>query len=452
MIGRFDPTGGALMALGMGAVAAMVLAPLAHTKAVRAVAAGSLAAALILTWFRLGIETGFPSDLMIEDRMAQFGRFVICLSALGALSFLRPAAPSKEAPALILIGTLGAAVLCGATHAATVFLGLEVVTLTLISLFVLPLTRPALEAGYKLLILGGIGAGTILFGFALVYAGTGKLGIDAWSQRGLLISFGAALLLSGFAFKLSLFPFQMWTPDAFTGAPAASAAFAGVVSKTAVAIALLRVSLASPPEPIWRLGLGLTGGASILLANLQALRQNSLARMLGYSSIAHSGYLAATIASGAEMAPGAVLFYVASYAPALIGTLCVAGLLGDATTIDDVRGLIWRNPLMGAVLVLSLLSLAGLPPTVGFLAKVYVFLALIQAEAWGLLAVLVTGSAIGLYVYFRFIAVACRRAPRSGTTDAAWADTATLMVCAVILIVFGVYPAPLIDAVGLAAP
>jgi NADH-quinone oxidoreductase subunit N len=449
----FDVTGGSLIVLGAGAVATMLLTPLAQPRAVRFVAAGTLLAAAILTLARFGAADIAASELMLDDGMARFCRLLVCLSGLASLVFLRPPPPAKEAAALTLIATLGAAILCSAQHASTIFLGLEVVTLSLIALFVLPLTRPALEAGYKLLILGGIGASTLLFAFALAYAAAGQLGLDAWSQRGLLVGLGTALLLAGLAFKFSLVPFQMWTPDAFTGAPAAAAAFAGVASKVAVAVVLLRIDAAGPPEPVWSLGLAVTGGASILLGNLQALKQGQLTRMLGYSSIAHSGYLAVIVASGAVSGSEAVLFYLASYAPALIAALCVASALGEGATIKDVRGLIWRRPIAGAALVLAMLSLAGLPPTVGFFGKFYLFVALIEAKAWWLLAIAAVGSALGLYVYFRYLTVAFRQPPSEARPMlTALSDSVVVGICAVLILGFGVYPVPLIDAVRLSLP
>lgn len=441
-----------LIALGVGAVVAMLLAPGVDRRAVRGIAAIALATSVALAVLRIGTPATVVHGLFLDDGMARFGTVLVGLSGLAALAFLRPALPAREAPALVLLATLGAAVLCGASHAATVFLGLELVTLALISMFVLPLTRDALEAGYKMLILGGAGAGTLLFGFALVYAATGTLALDGWSQRGMLVSLGAALMLAGVAFKFSLVPFHMWTPDAFSGAPAAAAAFAGVGSKIAVALVLLRIDAAGLPEPAWSLGLAWMGAASILLGNLLALRQVSITRMLGYSSIAHSGYLAVILASGAVSAPEAVLFYIASYAPALIAGLCVAALLGGTATLEDARGLLWHRPLAGIAFVLSLLSLAGLPAAVGFFGKFYLFTALIQGQAWALLAIAATGSALGIAYYARFAAVACRQGTRDGVPAPRWPDGAVLTACAAVILALGIYPMPLVQAARLALP
>ncbi|MDT8854170.1 proton-conducting transporter membrane subunit [Paracoccaceae bacterium Fryx2] len=440
-------THGPLVVLGLGAVVAMLLGPRRDRLHARVAAAVTLALAAALTLFRLGMPAVAVTELLVDDGLARFGTLVVCLSGLAGLVFLRPALPAREAPALTLLAALGAAVLCGATHAATVFLGLELVTLSLIAMFVLPLTRPALEAGYKFLILGAAGGATLLFAFALAYAATGRLGLDAWAGGGMLVALGAALLLAGLAFKFALVPFHMWTPDAFSGAPAAAAAFAGVASKMAVAVVLVRLAAVGPPDPVWHSGLAAMGVGSILLGNLAALRQTSLTRMLGYSSVAHSGYMAVVLASGAALGPEAVLFYLAAYAPALLAALCVAALLGDAPGLDDLRGLAWRQPLAGAGLALGLMSLAGLPVAAGFLGKFYLFAALIQAQAWGLLAVTAAGAALGFYYYLRFFAVIFRRGSGDVAAEVHWSDGAVLIGCAAIILVVGVYPEPLVELV-----
>jgi NADH-quinone oxidoreductase subunit N len=438
-----------LIVLGTGAVLAMLLAPRARADTVRAAAGLALVVALAAALRRMGTPD-LSSAMLVDDGLARLGQALVCATGLGTLAFLRPARPAREGPALVLLATLGAAVLCKANHAATLFLGLELATLSLIALFVLPLTRPALEAGYKLLILGGIGAATLLFALALTYAATGSLTLQAWAGRGMLVSLGTALLMAGLAFKFALAPFHMWTPDAFSGAPAAAAALAGTASKIGVAVVLVRLDAAGPPEPLWHMGLALIAGGSILLGNLQALRQTALPRMLGYSSVAQSGYVAAIVASGGAGGPTAVMFYLAGYAPALIAALCVAASLGPQARPEDLHGLAWRNPLMGAVLALALMSLAGLPISVGFFGKYYLFAALIRAGAWGLLAVAALGTGLGVYVYIRFLAAAFRTAPSSAPLPLPMAEGTVLVAGAAILLGLGLYPGPLIAALRLA--
>ncbi|MBN2629630.1 MAG: NADH-quinone oxidoreductase subunit N [Rhodobacteraceae bacterium] len=442
-----------LIVLGVAIVVSMLLAPKADAALVRYVAALGPFAAMGIAVMRLGTPSLPMPALLVDDGFARLGVALVAATGLACLIFLRPALPAREGPPLMVLATLGGAVLAMANHAATVFLGLEIITLSLLALTVLPRSNASLEAAYKLLILGAIGAAALLLGFALAYAETGDLSLRAWSGSGMLVRLGAALLLAGIAFKFSLVPFHMWTPDLFSGAPPAVAAFAGVASKVAVAVVLIRLAAAPMPEPVWSTGLAAIGVASILLGNIQALRQPSLVRMLGYSAVAHSGYVAVILASGAPLGAEAALFYLASYAPGLIAAFCVAAGMGGAPMLDDLRGLIWRSPIAGAALALALLSLAGLPASVGFLGKFYLFTALIEAEAWALLAAAAVGSALGLYFYMVFMVTLFRRddTPRP-TPQFQTADTILLLTASGMIAALGVNPNPLVNLVRLALP
>lgn len=431
-----------LLFLGFGAVAAMLAAP-RLPRLSRVLAALALMAAAATLAARLWAPAG-QSALLSDDGLARSAGMMVCLAALGSLAFLRPGGPSKEGPALILLASLGGLMLAGATHAASLFLGLELVTLALVALFVLPLTRAALEAGYKFLILGAAGAATLLMGLALAHAASGTADLQAFAGRGMMLGLATALLMAGLCFKLALVPFHMWTPDAFDGAPRAAAAFAGAASKIAVVAALVRLHTLAPPE-VWAIGLGLAGGASILLGNLVALRQDGIGRMLGYSSVAHAGYVAATLASGAPMAAEAALFYIAVYAPALLAALCVTAALGPEARIADLRGLVWRRPLAGGAMALALISLAGLPVSAGFFGKYIVFTALIEGGAWTLLAMAIAGSALGAYYYLRFVALIFRRAPDPAAPFLPAADRLLLLLASAATAVLGLRPDLLLD-------
>jgi NADH-quinone oxidoreductase subunit N len=440
-----------LIVLGLGAVIAMLLAPRSDVGVPRSAAAIALGVALAAAAARIGAPVT-TTAVIADDGLSRLGQILVCLTGLGSLAFLRPPLPAREGPALVLLCTLGAALLCAATHAATLFLGLELVTLSLIAIFVLPLTRTALEAGYKLLILGGIGAATLLLALALAYAATGELRLSAWSVSGPTMRIATALLLAGIAFKFALAPFHMWTPDAFAGAHPAAAALAGTGPKIGVAILLLRLDAVNPPEPVWSLGLAGLAAASILVGSLLALRQVSFGRMLGYSSIAHSGYVAALLASGSASAPEAVLFYLAAYAPALIVAFCAASLVADDCGVDDLRGLVWRRPLAGAALVVTLVSMAGLPVSAGFFGKLYLFAGLIRAEAWILLALALAGAALGVYVYARFLTAAFRSEPAVPVPHPALPETLVLVAGGAAILGLGLYPDPLIAAIRAALP
>ncbi|MGY6633299.1 MAG: NADH-quinone oxidoreductase subunit N [Alkalilacustris sp.] len=455
-----------LAVLGIGAVVSMLLAPKAPAAVVRAVAASAMAVAACLAWLRLGLPPGPTVAVLADDGLARFGILLASLTGLAALVWLRPAPPAREGPALMVLATLGAALLSGANHAATLFVGLELVTLSLIALFVLPLSRMALEAGYKLLIMGGAGAAALLMGLAFFYAASGSLELAGWAPlpglRGdpLMVT-GTAFLLAGLAFKFALVPFHMWAPDGFEGAPAAAAAFAGAASKAVVAIALMRLADVGLPEPIWSTGLVVMGATSILVGNFLALRQTSLTRMLGYSSVAHSGYLAVIVASGLA-APEAVPFYLLAYAPALLAALCVAARIGPDPRIEDVRGLGWTRPLSGVALTLALVSLAGLPAVSGFVAKIYLFVAILKAGDWISVGAAVIGSALGFYYYLRFVVIVWRRLP-PGSEHPPYpvvepdmpappplplSEATVLILTCALLLAAGLYPAPFTEALA----
>jgi len=457
---------GPLIALGLGALAAMLLAPKARPVAARAAAGLGMAVAAVLAAARLGLPAEMATPVLADDGLARFGVLLASLTGLAALIYLRPAPPAREGPALMALATLGAALLAGASHAATLFVGLELVTLSLIALFVLPLTRRALEAGYKLLIMGGAGAAALLMGIAFAYAASGSLELQGWMPApGLrgdpLMAVAAGFLLAGLAFKFALVPFHMWAPDGFQGAPAAAAAFAGAASKAVVAIALVRLAAVGLPEPVWSFGLALAAAASMLVGNFLALRQDSLTRMLGYSSVAHSGYLAAMVATGAA-APEAVPFYLMAYAPALLVALCIAARLGPDPQLADLKSLAWRQPLTGAALTLALISLAGLPAVAGFIAKIYVFLAILAVGDWMLLGAALIGSGFGLYYYLRFVVVLYRRippgqdaapypvreAPAPAEAAPPLAEAALLVAASALLLAAGLVPGPFAAALA----
>ncbi|MGP3697237.1 NADH-quinone oxidoreductase subunit N [Rhodobacter sp. NSM] len=439
-----------LIVLGLGAVAAMLAAPRLPGVS-RWIAGTALIAASLALGTRLGAPEGL-SPLLVDDRLARLSGLVVCLSGLGSLAFLKPEGPSKEGPALLLLATLGGTVLAGAIHAASLFLGLELITLALVALFVLPLDRPALEAGYKFLILGAAAAATLLMGLALAHAATGSLALSSLGGADdPLLTFAAALLLAGIAFKLALAPFHMWTPDVFTGAPGAAAAFAGAASKVAVVTAIVRIGAMDLPE-VWFLGLGTFAGASILIGNLAALRQDGVARMLGYSSVAHAGYVAAALGAGAASAPAASVFYIMAYAPALLAALCAAALIGRGTRIGDLRGLVWRRPLAGGAMAIALISLAGLPVSAGFFGKYVIFTSLIDAKAWGLLGLAIAGSALGAYYYLRFVALIFRRAHTPADPRVRWPEQALLSAATVATLGLGIRPDLLLEAVRAALP
>jgi NADH-quinone oxidoreductase subunit N len=266
------------------------------------------------------------------------------------------------------------------------------------------------------------------------------------------------MILIAVAFKLSLVPFHLWTPDVYHGAPAPVGAFLATVSKIAVMLVLLRWwnSAGLGQLPLFDTVLAALAAASILGGNLLALRQSNLKRLLGYSSIAHFGFLLAAIVAGNEFTHEAVMIYLLTYMAASLGAFGVATLLSspyrgdDAQSLADLRGLFWERPVLAAVMTVSMLSLGGVPLTAGFIAKFYVIASSVRADLWWLIAFMVVGSAIGIYYYLRVMISLFLAAPTRRRLDAErdWGEHAGgIMTLALALFTLGVgvYPQPLLD-------
>jgi NADH-quinone oxidoreductase subunit N len=427
-----------------------------------------LNAALLATFWA---REHFPAPvditgLMVLDRYTLFGATATIIATLGCATlchaYLEGLQDNREEMyLLLLIGAAGGLVLSGARHMGSLFLGLELMSVPLYGMIgYLVKDRRALEASIKYLVLSATASLFILFGIALVYAHTGSLAfVSLAGQAGAgLVVAGVAMILIGIAFKLSLVPFHLWTPDVYHGAPAPVGAFLATVSKIAVVLVLLRWWEAAElgKEPLFVTLLAVLAGVSIIGGNLLALQQNNLKRLLGYSSIAHFGFLLAALLSEHSFSADAVLLYLITYMAASMGAFGVATLLSspyrgdDAQTLGDLRGLFWQRPILAAVMTVSVLSLAGVPLTAGFIAKFWVIASTVRAELWWMVAALVLGSAIGIFYYLRVMISLFLAAPgrRRLDADLLWGQrSGGIMTLALTLatLAVGVYPQPLID-------
>jgi NADH-quinone oxidoreductase subunit N len=375
---------------------------------------------------------------------------------------------------LLLLATLGGAVLVASTHFASFFLGLEILSVSLYTLIAYPRLRADfIEAGVKYLVLAAATAAFLLFGMALVYAELGTMSLSALAaahvtgggaaETSLLVG-GVALIIVGIGFKLGVVPFHMWTPDIYQGAPAPVTAFVATVSKGAMVALLLRyfrqVSL-SPHDTVWLL-FAVIAAASMIAGNLLALLQSNVKRLLAYSSIAHLGYILVAFLAVGRSAAVAVGFYLVAYFLTTLGAFgVVAELSGpenDADEIDDYRGLAARRPLLAATFALVLFSLAGIPLTVGFIGKFLVVATGANSRLWWLLVVLVASSTVGLYYYTRIVvamyvqkpqdAPATSRLLRVGTVVGSRTGGSVLVVVVVLVLFLGIYPALLLRLLG----
>lgn len=372
----------------------------------------------------------------------------------------------EELYLLVLLSAAGGLVLVSAQHLAGLFIGLELLSVPTYGMIAYAFfNKRSLEAGIKYMVLSAAGSAFLLFGMALLYAESGNLGFadigaSLMRESSQLVQIGIGMMLIGLAFKLSLVPFHLWTPDVYEGAPAPVAAFLATASKVAVFAVLLRLYQISPAMSGGWLSelLTLIAIASILFGNLLALLQNNLKRLLGYSSIAHFGYLLVALIASKGLAVEAVGVYLSTYVLTSLGAFGVITLMStpysgrDADALYEYRGLFWRRPYLTAVLTVMMLSLAGIPLTAGFIGKFYVIAAGVEAQLWWLLGAMVLGSAIGVFYYLRVMVTLFMREPNMHRHDAPfdWGQRAggiMLLVVALLAFILGVYPQPLLELV-----
>lgn len=415
---------------------------------------------------RIDVFFGFFAALFILVAM--------CVGLMAAQYFGRRehlAVPVEECYVLLALCLLGALVLASAQHLAALFIGLELMSVASFALVAYPcgaapgsdrLQLPSLEAGLKYLVLSSVASAFLLFGMACLYLQSGTLAFTRLSlpvdipAAGLLPLAGLALLLIGVAFKLALVPFHMWTPDVYQGAPTPFTALIATLSKGALVAVLLRYLLMSDALQSEQVAavLRVLAMLSILVGNLLALRQDDMKRLLAYSSIAHLGYLLVVFlatgqADSSEFALQAGAFYLLAYSLTTLAAFAMIGTLSGGGESRDYRlqrysGLCWREPVLGGCFMLILLSLAGIPLTVGFIGKFYILAAGAQAGLWWLLVVVVLGSALGLYYYLRIILILLQQDEsvrglrfRSGR----W----LIYGLTLLLVLLGIYPLPVMQ-------
>lgn len=362
---------------------------------------------------------------------------------------------------LLLLATLGGSTLVLSSHFASLFLGLEILSVSLYAMIAyMRDDHLRLEAGVKYLILAGATSAALVFGMALIYAQFGSMAFDELSQAvanmpafHLLPLIGTGLVIVGVGFKLALVPFHMWTPDVYQGAPAPVTAFVATVSKAAMFALALRYFTGTDLQsggPIWAV-FGAIAVASMLIGNVLAVIQDNLKRILAYSSISHLGYIMVAFLASGNFAQPAVAFYLVTYSITTLVAFGVIAMLSDAhSEVEELaryRGLFWRRPGLALALSAALLSLAGLPPMAGLVGKIYLAIAGVGSSLWVLLAALVIGSVIGVYYYVRVLVILYRQPEESLGIDEVPAATMgsriALALLSAALVFFGLYPVPL---------
>lgn len=398
-----------------------------------------------------------------------FARFFIILFTLTAAITLlishgyngRRGIGDEVYPATVLFAAFGMIVLSTSTNLLNLFLGLEGLSFAFYILTAIDRGNPASgEAGLKYLLQGAVSAAFIAFGIALLYAGVGTLGIveamNAVTGEGANLPVawaGWGFLLIGLAFKVSLVPAHLWTPDVYQGAPSPVVAFLSTGSKAAGFVALLLLLGVSGTEsgllriPLWCLSL-----FSMVLGNLAALRQRNLKRMMAYSSIAQMGYVALALVAGTHDGFAAVALYSVIYTAMNLTAFGAITSLSEETGSDEIssyRGLGYSRPFRGAMLALAMFALAGIPPTAGFMGKFAIFAAAVGGGEIALAVIGIITAGISVYYYLRVVATLYMAAPEGNLVAGklSLSEGAALGASAFVVLLLGVYPGPLMDVI-----
>ena len=434
-----------------------------------------------------GEETQFQGlfGVLVVDKFSLFLKFI--LLAAVAVVFLASTDYVKkfqrfqaEYYALALFSATGMMLLASTTELITIYISLELTALPIAALAAFMRDSRSTESGLKFLILSAISSAVLLYGMVIVYGFTGSTSLADIAERISQITlsgdipfgsnalmFGIVLIISGFGFKIASVPFQMWAPDVYEGSPTPITAFLSVASKAAGFAVILRVFyVAFPLDTLsvdWGALFAVLSALSMTLGNLVAIKQNNIKRMMGYSTVAHAGYILMGLAavsaraSGGEAALGAsgALFYLGGFAATNLAAFSAIIAISNRTNsdqIDDYAGIGRRAPMLAAVLTLSMLSLTGIPPSVGFWAKIYLFGAAVNTGLAWLVVIGVINSVVSAYYYLRVVKAMYLSEPQSDVRIGfGFPMRLAVGVSFAATLFFGIYPTPLLNLARAAA-
>jgi NADH-quinone oxidoreductase subunit N len=442
------------------------------------VGAASLAATGALVWFvgrpAEGPET-ILGGMLVVDHMAVFFKLVMlgaaAVSIFMAAGFLeRSQYGGGEYVSLILFATLGTMIMASGANLASLYVGLELMALSvyvLVGYFKLEVKSN--EGAVKYFVLGAVSSAILLYGISLVYGALGTLDLEtirstltAVPSANPMLVLGIALVGFGMLFKVAAVPFHVWTPDAYEGAPTPVTAFISVAPKAAAFAMFMRLFLGAfaPEVEYWRVIVWVASAATMIYGNVVALTQDNVKRMLAYSSIAHAGYALMGLVAANAIGAWSLMMYMLVYAFMNLGAFGFVILLESkgfaGEEIGDYAGLARRHPAAALGMLIFMLALAGIPPTAGFMGKLYLFAAAVEGGYVVLTVIAVIMSAVSLYYYFRIVV---QMYLREGTEDDAapaelledrWAE-AMIALCVVVTLVIGIYPAPVVGWAKVAA-
>jgi NADH-quinone oxidoreductase subunit N len=424
--------GGAMIVLLLGIIGGRTAEPI-RARVVPFVTALVLAASIVDEIIRFQHPRSIVSGALAVDQLALILDILFAVAGLACVLLSARSRASRvsghgEYHSLLLFSVMGMAVLVSATNLVTLFLGFELLSIPLYVLCASEFFREgSLESGIKYLVVGSVGSATLLYGLALVYGATGRTGFAGIANaittgqlgNGLtgdpLLLTGIALSLVGFAFKASVAPFHQWTPDVYEGAPTPITAFMAVATKAAALGVIIRFFDVAvlPVANDWAPAMATIAAFTIIVGNVGALSQSSVKRMLGYSSVGQAGYMLGGVVVGTRLGVNATVFYLIAY---LLMNLAAFAVIvaaqndrADGDELSGIAGLGARSPWLAWPLTIAMLSLAGIPGTVGFIGKFQLIRALVNGSYTWLAIVLVVGSMISLGYYLRVIAAVWMR-------------------------------------------
>jgi NADH-quinone oxidoreductase subunit N len=432
-----------------------------------AIASLAITAALV---FVVGRPAAGPQlilgDMLVIDSFAVYFKLLVlaasALALLMAAGYLdRSGYSGGEFASLVLFADLGMFVMASGANLASLYVGLELMAL---SVYVLvgyfKLEPKSNEGAVKYFVLGAASSAILLYGISLLYGTTGSLDLETIRRTlaeaphaNILLLLGIVLIGFGMLFKVAAVPFHVWTPDAYEGAPTPVTAFISVAPKAVAFAMFLRLFAGSFSAEVehWQTLMWIASAATMIYGNVVALTQDNVKRMLAYSSIAHAGYALMGLVAASDAGTWAVLMYMAVYAVMNLGAFGFVILLESkgyaGETVADFAGLARRHPGAAAGMLIFMLGLAGIPPTAGFMGKLYLWAATVEAGFVVLVVISVIMSAVSLYYYFRIVVQMYLKDGDDSDSNELIRDRwteAAIGVCAVLTVAVGVWPAPLV--------
>ncbi|MCK5241633.1 NADH-quinone oxidoreductase subunit N [bacterium] len=411
------------------------------------------------------VPSGAFGEAFLNDGLARFIKSIVLLALLLVVLFSWDfdkvwGRPLGEYLVLLLSSGLGILFLASGTEMILLYIGLELTTFPLVLLTAYcPADKKSAEGGLKFLVLAALGAAVLLFGFSLIYAAAGTTQLQALVpaliQTGNtpLVLMGLLCILAGLGFKMALVPFHMWVPDAYEGAPTAITAFLSVAGKTAGFVLAIRILATGFPVQVseWSRIFAVLAAVTMCLGNFAAIPQTNMKRLLAYSSIAQAGYIVMGLVAFQVLGLSSILYYLTAY---LFANLAAFGVViaversSRSVELSAYHGLAMRSPRLALIMLLALLSLAGIPPLAGFAAKFYLFAAVYSEGYIWLVVLAVLNSALSLYYYLKVIRAIYIQKPAADAVQPVTVPLALTIVLVVTtfgILALGVYPSPIVD-------